>query len=73
MCLAIPARMVEKNGLFARVEVGGNVGEASLALLPEANVGDYVMLRGGFAISKYDAEEAQRTLQLWREVLDGAR
>jgi len=71
MCLAIPAKIVEKHDLTARVEVGGNLRDANLALLPDAQVGDYVLLHAGFAISRYDPDEARRTLQLWRELLDG--
>ena len=67
MCLAIPAKILEIDDLTARVEVGGNVRQANLALVPGAKVGDYVMLHAGFAISRYDPEEAHRTLQLLRE------
>ncbi len=67
MCLAVPAKIPAINDLTARLEVGGNVREASLALVENVKVGDYVMLHAGFAISKYDPEEAQKTLQLLRE------
>ena len=68
MCLAVPAKVIEINDLAARVEVEGNVREANLTLVEGVKVGDYVMLHAGFAISKYDPEEAQRTLELLREV-----
>ncbi len=67
MCLAVPARVVEITDAIARVEVGGNVREANLSLVEDVKVGDYVMLHAGFAISKYDPEEAQRTIALLRE------
>jgi hydrogenase expression/formation protein HypC len=68
MCLAVPGRIVEteeRNGnRTARVQFGGIVREAYLDFVPEAAVGDYVIVHVGFAISKVDAEEAQRTYRL---------
>ena len=69
MCLAIPARILAINDFTARVDVGGNVREANLSLIENVEIGDYVMLHAGFAISKYDPEEARRTLKLLQEVL----
>jgi len=69
MCLAVPAKVIEINDLSARVDVEGNVREANLALLEDVKVGDYVMLHAGFGISKYDPEEAKKTLRLLREML----
>jgi len=68
MCLAIPARVVEIEGNRARVEIGGNRRDADLAVLQDVRVGDYVMLHAGFAIAKYDPQEAEESLALWREV-----
>ncbi|HET7208271.1 MAG TPA: HypC/HybG/HupF family hydrogenase formation chaperone [Terriglobales bacterium] len=72
MCLAIPGRVLdcsEQNGVRnARVQFGGIVREASLELVPDAGVGDYVMVHVGFAISRVDAEEAQRTYRLLQEM-----
>ena len=70
MCLAIPAKIVAISGSVARVEIGGVVREADLTLLPEAKVGDYVLLHAGFAIQKYDEEEAKETLRLLKELAD---
>jgi len=68
MCLAVPGKVVqaqERNGSrIARVQFGGIVREAYLDFVPEAQVGDYVMVHVGFAISRVDAAEAQRTYQL---------
>ena len=68
MCLAIPGKIVAdelRNGLrIGRVQFGGTVREASLDYVPEAGVDDYVMVHVGFAISKVDAEEAERTYDL---------
>lgn len=67
MCLAIPGKIVTKeqrNGLrIGRVQFGGIIREANLDFVPEANVGDYVMVHVGFAISRVDQEEAEHTYQ----------
>jgi len=68
MCLAVPGKILqvqERNGTrFARVQFGGIVREAYLDFVPEAREGDYVMVHVGFAISRVDAEEAERTYRL---------
>ena len=68
MCLAIPGKIVEiqqKEGVrTGRVLFGGIVREGCLDFVPEANVGDYVMVHVGFAISVVDKEEAERTYAL---------
>jgi len=71
MCLAIPARVKEKRGDRAWVELGGVVREASLMLVPQAEVGDYILLHAGFAIQKLDREEAEETLKLLGELMEG--
>ena len=72
MCLAIPGKIVEvldTVGLrMAKVDFGGVVREACLAYLPEAGLGDYVMVHVGFAISKVDEAEAARTYEILREL-----
>jgi hydrogenase expression/formation protein HypC len=72
MCLAIPGKVItveQSNGLrVGRVQFGGIVRQASLDFVPEVEVGDYVMVHVGFAISRVDAEEAQRTYQLLEEM-----
>jgi hydrogenase expression/formation protein HypC len=81
MCLGIPGKILESfdtEGVrMARVEFGGIVREVCLQCLPDARVGDYVIVHVGFAISKIDEEEAARTYQLLEEMgqlaeLDGA-
>jgi len=66
MCLAIPgkvAELYEAGGVsMARVDFGGIVREACMAYLPEARLGEYVLVHAGFAITTVDEEEAQRTL-----------
>jgi hydrogenase expression/formation protein HypC len=72
MCLAIPGKIVEKQesdgALIGRVDFGGAVREVHLDFVPEAEVGDYVIVHVGFALSRLDAEEAERTLGLLREM-----
>jgi hydrogenase expression/formation protein HypC len=66
MCLAVPARVIERveTGL-AIIDAGGVRMRVSLALVPDAAVGDYVILHAGFAISRLDPGEAAQTLALF--------
>ena len=73
MCLAVPARIVDRNGLMATVDVGGVTREVSLMLLPEAAVGDYVLVHAGFAMQIVTADEVAETEALWREMNGGPR
>lgn len=69
MCLAIPALLVEKRPHDqALVELGGIRKPISVALVPEANVGDYVIVHVGHAIGVLDPEEAQKTLAMFAEM-----
>ncbi|HJV25079.1 MAG TPA: HypC/HybG/HupF family hydrogenase formation chaperone [Aromatoleum sp.] len=68
MCLAIPARIVELlPGDACRVDLGGVRKEVSLALVDGAELGDYVIVHVGYALSKLDADEAEKTLALFAE------
>ncbi len=72
MCLAVPGRILEteeRNGArTARVQFGGITKHAYLDFVPEAGVGDYVMVHVGFAISKVDAAEAARTYEMLQQM-----
>ena len=68
MCLAIPAKILSIDGDLALVELGGITRKASLALTPEARVGDYVIVHTGYAISIMDEEAAQETLGFLEEM-----
>ena len=57
MCLAVPAKVIEKKDMVATVEVEGIRRDISLMLLPEANEGDYILMHAGFAIQVIDEEE----------------
>ena len=72
MCLGIPGQIIEvgPDGLMrmGKVDFGGIAREVCLAYVPEAQVGDYVIVHVGFAISQVDEAEAQETLKLMEEV-----
>ncbi len=69
MCLAIPAKVLEKEGDVAKVDFGeGTTREINIALV-NVNVGEYVIVHAGFAIEVLDEAEAKETLNLWNEIL----
>ncbi|MGB5817927.1 MAG: HypC/HybG/HupF family hydrogenase formation chaperone [Saonia sp.] len=74
MCLAIPGKIksieMQYNGLvrMAKVSFGGITKEASLEMLPDADVNDYVLVHVGVAISKINEEEAQKTFRYLEEI-----
>jgi hydrogenase expression/formation protein HypC len=71
MCLAVPGKVVEiaeENGLrMGRIDYDGMMGKACLELVPEVQVGQYVIVHAGFAINVIDEDEAHKTLALWDE------
>lgn len=70
MCLAIPMVLTERTELEGVVELDGVRRTVSLMMLPEAQVGDHLLIHAGFAIGSVDADEAARTLELLREYSD---
>lgn len=68
MCLAIPAKIIDRKDFMATVEISGVTRQVSLMLLPDAQVGEYVLVHAGFAIQTVDEEEARRTLELLEEI-----
>ena len=72
MCLAVPGRVLEVREpgdlRAARVDFGGVVREASLAFVPEARVGDYVLVHVGFALSRIDEKAARETFETLAEL-----
>ena len=65
MCLALPVRIIERWGVDrAKAEIEGVVREISVALVPEVDVGEYVILHVGYAIARLDVAEAERKLAL---------
>jgi len=67
MCLAVPARIVELKGDDAVVDAMGNRIEAKTSLVPEAKIGDIVLIHAGFAITVVDEQEARET---WKLIAD---
>jgi len=68
MCLAVPVRIVSIDGNEAETEIAGVRRRVSIALTPEAKVGDYVLLHTGYAIGVVDEAEAEETLKLLEEI-----
>jgi hydrogenase expression/formation protein HypC len=74
MCLAIPSKITKIDNLMAVIDVDGVRREASLLLVEDAQVGDFVIVHAGFAISKIDEQAALETLALLKEaaaLMDG--
>ena len=70
MCLAIPARIVELDGDKAVTDAMGNRFKARTTLIPQAKLGDIVLVHAGFAITIVDEEEAKKTWQLIAEFVE---
>jgi hydrogenase expression/formation protein HypC len=75
MCLAIPGRITSISGdepllRTGKIDFGGVLKEASLAYVPEAQVGDYVIVHVGFAISRLDEAEASQVFDYLRQMED---
>jgi hydrogenase expression/formation protein HypC len=72
MCLAVPGKIVSIEDIagnrVGRVDYGGVIREAVLDFVPEAVMGDYVVVHVGFAISRLDEEEAKRTYELLEQM-----
>ena len=71
MCLAVPARIVSRQsdallGEMADVDLGGAVRTVSVACVPEARVGDYVIVHAGVALSVMTGEDAREVLEVWQ-------
>lgn len=67
MCLAIPARIEQINDSRAQVDIRGLKRSIGLQLLPDAKVGEFVLIHAGFAIQRIDAAEAEETYRLLEE------
>ncbi|HRJ30685.1 MAG TPA: HypC/HybG/HupF family hydrogenase formation chaperone [Cyclobacteriaceae bacterium] len=74
MCLAIPGRLeqitnqLDETFRFGKVSFGGIMKEVNLSMVPEANVGDYVLVHVGVAIGTVDEEEAKKTFEYIRQL-----
>jgi len=72
MCLAIPMELIRRGEYDGEVELNGVRRKISLMLLPEAEIGEYLLIHAGYAIGKLDAEEARETLALLEEMARAA-
>ena len=70
MCLAIPSMIVKIEDEMATIDVEGVQRKASLLLVEDARVGDYVIVHAGFAIRKLDEEAARESLKYLREAAE---
>jgi len=70
MCLSIPAKVEKIEGEMAVVSVGGTEYDASLQMVDDVKVGDYILLHTGFALQKISEEEALETLKVFAEFED---
>ena len=68
MCLAVPAQLISINESIGTIELTGATRDCSLLLVPEAKVGDWLLVHAGFAVQIVDEEEAQATLEAFREL-----
>jgi hydrogenase expression/formation protein HypC len=72
MCLAVPGKILSTSGedfaRMARVSFGGIIKEVSLAYVPEAEEGQYVLVHVGFAISMVDEAEALQTFEILKQM-----
>jgi hydrogenase expression/formation protein HypC len=77
MCLAIPGKVIEIDNssrpLMGKVDFGEIRREVCLEYLPNIMIGEYVIVHVGFAISKLDEAEAQKTLDLFDQLQSGSR
>ncbi len=70
MCLGVPMQVRSIENEVATCEIDGVQREASLMMIDDVQVGDYVLIHAGFAIEKIDEDEAHLTLKTLREALD---
>ena len=73
MCLAVPAKVIEIKDAMGIVDISGVTRDVSLMLLPETQVGDYVLVHAGFAMQKVDEKEAEETYALMAEMKGAPR
>lgn len=68
MCLAVPAKVLKIDGSTAELSVEGNTVVADISMVPQVQIGDYVIVHAGYAIQIYDEHEALETLKTLREL-----
>jgi hydrogenase expression/formation protein HypC len=70
MCLAVPMKLVERNGDRGVVELGGVHREVHLGFVPDLEIGDYVLVHAGFVIERLQKEQAEEDLKLLSRLLE---
>lgn len=68
MCLAVPAQLVQVNEFIGTIALTGVTRDVNLMLVPEAKVGDWVLVHAGCAVQIVDEEEAKATMDAFREL-----
>jgi hydrogenase expression/formation protein HypC len=68
MCLAVPGKIVSIKDRLAMVDLAGTIRKASVLLVPDARIGNYVLIHSGFAIQVLDEDDAIETLKLLEAV-----
>lgn len=71
MCLAVPMKLIERDGDRGTVEVGGARSTIVLSLIPDAKVGDWLIVHAGYALEILDEQEALLTVNLLRQMGEG--
>lgn len=70
MCLAVPGKILSLDGFRGTIEIGGMKREVFMNLISDPKVGQYVLVHAGCAIEKIDEEEAAKTLEIIKELLN---
>lgn len=68
MCLGIPMKVAKIKGQFGWVKTGGLTRQVNIQMVPDVQIGDYVIVHAGFAIEIIDPKAAQETLSLLKEI-----
>lgn len=71
MCLAVPMKLIQFEGVNGVVESDGVIMDVNIMLIEEPKIGDYLIIHAGFAIQKLDEKEALETINLFKELRDG--
>ncbi|GGJ58959.1 hydrogenase expression/formation protein HypC [Anoxybacillus voinovskiensis] len=70
MCVGVPAKVIDINGLSALVDVMGSQMNVGILFVPEVQMGDYVVVHAGQAMSIVDEQYAKASLEEWRKLVD---
>lgn len=73
MCLSVPAKIIKLEKDKALVDFGGSQREVSMMLLPDAKIGDYVLVHAGFAIQLLEESDAKKTLDAFKEIYENEK